>query len=91
MPIRKTCVSFYCLGNEILKIMLQLIVYIRKQLLIQITDIMLKKESKQSLLVEINTKYKELKHVLNSILSGSISEKMMILFTCKRPILTYEG
>ena len=43
---------------------------------------MLKLESKQQPMTKIGTKEKELKYVLNLVLSGSISEKEVIEFAC---------
>ena len=44
---------------------------------------MLKLESRQQPMTKIGTKEKELKYVLNLVLSGSISEKEVIEFACK--------
>ena len=44
---------------------------------------MLKIESRQQPMIKIGTKEKELKYVLNLVLSGSISEKEVIEFACK--------
>ena len=44
---------------------------------------MLKIESRQQPMTKIGTKEKELKYVLNLVLSGSISEKEVIEFACK--------
>ena len=44
---------------------------------------MLKLESRQQPKTKIGTKEKELKYVLNLVLSGSISEKEVIEFACK--------
>lgn len=44
---------------------------------------MLKLESRQQPMIKIGTKEKELKYVLNLVLSGSISEKEVIEFACK--------
>ena len=44
---------------------------------------MIKLESKQQPMTKIGTKEKELKYVLNLVLSGSISEKEVIEFACK--------
>ena len=43
---------------------------------------MLKLESRQQPMIKIGTKEKELKYVLNLVLSGSISEKEVIEFAC---------
>ncbi len=43
---------------------------------------MIKLESKQQPMTKIGTKEKELKYVLNLVLSGSISEKEVIEFAC---------
>lgn len=44
---------------------------------------MIKLESRQRPMTKIGTKEKELKYVLNLVLSGSISEKEVIEFACK--------
>ena len=44
---------------------------------------MIKLISKQQPMIKIGTKEKELKYVLNLVLSGSISEKEVIEFACK--------
>ena len=46
-------------------------------------NIMIKPISKQQPMIKIGTKEKELKYVLNLVLSGSISEKEVIEFACK--------
>ena len=43
---------------------------------------MIKLVSKQQPMIKIGTKEKELKYVLNLVLSGSISEKEVIEFAC---------
>ena len=51
-------------------------------IILKIIKDMLKLISKQRPMTKIGTKEKELKYVLNLVLSGSISEKEVIEFAC---------